>query len=247
MKIDKKVLAIFLVILGASVTISIVGSYYIFDALNPEESKTWTEEFNIEDCTFSTTGNNTYFILEIGYQLTLEGVDEGDNVKLVITVLDETEWVGGYETRVVQENETVNGEVIEISRNFFAICEETKSVFYFGEDVDIYENGIVVLNGSEAGAWRAFEGDNRPGIIMPGLTLIGARYYQEIAPGVAMDRAEIIDNNATITIPFGTFEGCLIIRETTPVEPNALEYKYHAPGIGLIIDEVLELQQYGFL
>ncbi|MFX0042312.1 MAG: hypothetical protein ACFE8L_05320 [Candidatus Hodarchaeota archaeon] len=247
MEIDKKVLVIFLLILGASISLSIVGTYYIYDELNPKESKKWTEEFNIEDCTFSTTGNNTYFILEIGYQLILEGIDEGDLVLLNITVLNETEMVGIYETRVVQEAEYANGELIEISRNFFAFCEETKSVFYFGEDVDIYEDGVVALNGSEAGAWRAFEGDNRPGIMMPGQTLIGARYYQEIAPGVAMDRAEIMDNNATITVPVGTFEGCLIIRETNPVEPDALEYKYHAPGIGLIIDEMLELIQFGFI
>ncbi|MFX1320742.1 MAG: hypothetical protein ACFFAQ_03755 [Promethearchaeota archaeon] len=245
MNIDKKVLAIFLVILGASISLSIVGTYYIYDELNPKESKKWTEEFNIEDCTFSTTGNNTYFILEIGYQLILEGIDEGDLVHLNITVLNETEMIGIYDTRVVQEAEYVNGELIEISRNFFAFCEETRSVFYFGEDVDIYEGGVVVLNGSEAGAWRAFEGDNRPGIIMPGQTLIGARYYNEIAPGVAMDRAEIMDNNATITIPFGTFEGCLVVKETNPVEAGALEYKYYAPGIGLIIDEVEYLIQYG--
>jgi len=244
LEIEKKVLAIFLIILGASISISIVGSYFIFDALNPKESKTWTEEFNIEDCTFSTTGNNTYFILEIGYQLILEGLDEGDLVELNITVLNKTETVGTIETRVVQEAEYVNGELIEISHNFFAICEETKSVFYFGEDVYIYEGGVVVSN---EGEWRAFEGDNKPGIIMPGLALIGARYYQEIAPGVAMDRAEIIDNNATITVPVDTFEGCLIIKETNAVEPGALEYKYHAPGIGLIIDEMLELVQYGFL
>ena len=244
MKIEKKVLVTFLIILGASISLSFVGSYFIYDALTTKESKTWTTEFNVENCTFSTTGNNTYFILEIGYYLILEGVDEGNNVKLNITVLNQTEMVGTIETRVVQENETVNGEIVEISRNFFAFCEETKSIFYFGEEVDIYEGGMIV---SHEGEWRADEGDNKPGIIMPGLALIGARYYQEIAPGVAMDRAEIIENNATITVPVGTFEGCLIIKETSPVEPGALEYKYHAPGIGLIIDEMLELVQYGFL
>jgi len=244
LEIDKKVLAIFLIILGASISISIVGSYFVFDALTTEESKTWTEEFNIEDLTFSTTGNNTYFILEIGYYLILEGIDEGDLVKLNVTVLNETETVGIYETRVVQEAEYVNGELVEISRNFMAICEETKSVFYFGEDVYMYEGGVLV---SHEGEWKAFEGDAKPGIIMPGQTLIGARYYQEIAPGIAMDRAEIIDNNATITVPVGTFEKCLVVREENPIEAGETEYKYHAPGIGLIIDEMLKLTDFGFI
>ena len=241
MKIEKNVLIAFLIILGASISISIIGSYFMFDALNPKETKKWTEEFNIDDCTFSTTGNNTYFILQVGWQLILEGIDEGDQVTLNITVLNETETVGLYETRVVQETETVNGEITEISRNFFAFCQETNSIFYFGEDVDIYKGGVVVKNGTAAGAWRAFEGDNKPGIMMPGQTLIGARYYQEIAPGIALDRAEIIDNNATITVPFGTFKGCLVVKETNPLESDSSEYKFHAPGIGLIIDEKLQL------
>jgi hypothetical protein len=244
MKIEKNVLVIFLIILGASISISIIGSYFIFDALNPKETKKWTEEFNIEECTFSSTGNNTYFILEIGYYLILEGVEGSDNIKLNITVLNKTEWINGIETRVVQENESVNGEVIEISRNYFAICIQTKDIFYFGEQVDIYENGIIV---SHEGQWNASEAVNKPGIIMPGSPLIGARYYQEIAPGIAMDRAEIIDNNATFTTPLDTFERCLVVKETTPVEPGALEYKYFAPGIGLIIDETLKLTDKGFI
>lgn len=250
---EKKPLAIIIIILGAAVSISIIGSYFIFSGgqqfiplslTAKSESKKWTEEFNIEDCNFSTTGNTTYMILQVGYQLILNGTDEGDVIELNITVLNEIENVGGIDTRVVQELEKENGEIIEISRNYFAICNETQSVFYFGENVSEFEGGIWV---SDSGAWRADEPGNEPGIIMPGLALIGARYYQEIAPGVAMDRAEIMDNNATITVDAGTFEGCLIVRESNPLEGGETEYKYHAPGIGLIIDEVLELQQYGFL
>jgi hypothetical protein len=34
----------------------------------------------------------------------------------------------------------------------------------------------------------------RAGIIMPGTPLLGSRYYQEIAPEVALDKAEISDS-----------------------------------------------------
>jgi hypothetical protein len=83
--------------------------------------------------------------------------------------------------------------------------------------------------------------------MMPGIVLIGSRYYQEIAPGIAMDRAEIIDNSMTIETPAGKFENCLKIEETTPLEPAANEYKYYAPGVGLIIDENLKLTAHGFV
>ena len=38
-------------------------------------------------------------------------------------------------TRVMEEYETVDGEVEEISRNYVADCEPMHDVYYFGEDV----------------------------------------------------------------------------------------------------------------
>lgn len=82
---------------------------------------------------------------------------------------------------------------------------------------------------------------------MPGLVLLGARYYQEIAPKVAMDRAEIVSLNETKQTPAGAFTNCLKTEETTPLEPKGKEYKLYAPGIGLIQDEDLLLTKYGFV
>ena len=198
----------------------------------------FTEDLMQKDCAFETTGRNQFFILEPGYQLTLES----KTGKLVITVLNETRKIGNVETRIVEENESENGKTIEISRNFFAFCKQTGSIYYFGEEVDIYKNGKI---DNHEGAWTA-EGNNRAGVAMPGLALLGARYYQEIAPGVAMDRAEIISLSETKTTQAGTFTNCLKTQETTPLEPGK-EYKLYAPGIGLIQDEDMLLTKYGFV
>ena len=208
-----------------------------------EQERRFTDSFMQDSCTFLSSGRNTYFILEPGYQLVLEGTEGNEKTRLVITVLNETRRIGNIETRVVEENESVNGETVEISRNFFAICQQTGSVFYFGEEVDIYKKGKVV---SHEGAWLA-EGKNKPGIIMPGQILLGARYYQEIAPGLAMDRAEIISSNEKLETPAGNFSNCLKVQETTPLESKAKEFKMHAPGIGLCKDENLLLVKYGFI
>jgi hypothetical protein len=209
-----------------------------------EGENEYTTSFRAENCTFSSTGRNPFFILEPNYQLVLGGEDAGDAAELTITVLNETREVNGTQTRVVEERESVGGQIVEISRNFFAICEETKSVFYFGEEVDIYENGKIV---GHEGAWRAGEDASRPGIIMPGTILLGARYYQEIAPNVALDRAEIIDMREAIQTPLGDFTDTLITRETSALEPDAVELKYYAAGIGLIQEEDLKLEHYGFI
>lgn len=204
----------------------------------PAGALTFTKDFFIEQCTFSSTGRNTYFVLEPGYRLVLKGFEGAEEVKLVITVLDATEMVDGVETRVVREVETRDRELAEISRNFFAICKETGNVFYFGEEVDIYEGGVIV---SHEGAWRAGQNGARPGVIMPGSPMLGARYFQEIAPRVAMDRAEVLQLNAVVGTPFGIFQRCLKTRETTPLEPDAKEFKFYAPGVGLVVDGTLFL------
>jgi hypothetical protein len=198
----------------------------------------FTTEFRLDECSFSSTGSNTYFVLEPGFQTTFAGKEGKQSVELTITVLNETKMVDGIETRVVEEVELHDGELAEISRNYFAICTETNSVFYFGEDVDIYEGGEVV---SHKGSWLAFTNDAQPGLIMPGIVLLGSRYSQEVAPDVAEDRAIIVGMGETVDTPAGAFNDCIQTFETTPLEPNAKETKFYAPGIGLVKDGALEL------
>ncbi len=196
----------------------------------------WTDTFHQEDCTLSSVGRNRFFVLVPGHEIVLQNARE----KVTITVLDETQTVGGVETRIVEEREEVKGELKEVSRNFFAICKEHGDVFYFGEEVDDYEGGKIVRH---SGAWRADEKGSKVGLIMPGTALLGARYYQEMAPG-AMDRGEIVDDNVTMKTPAGTFRNCLRVEETSATEPGEKGYKTYAPGIGLIQDEDLLLTEY---
>jgi hypothetical protein len=197
-----------------------------------QKGKKWTERFHIDDCKFSSTGRNRYFVLEPGHQLTLESADE----KVVITVLDETVRVGDVETRVLEEREWEVGQLKEVSRNFFAICNHG-DVFYFGEDVDMYKDGKVVKH---SGEWRADRPNSQAGIIMPGTILLGARHYQEIAPN-AQDRAEILADDVTLKTPAGEFKDCLRVDETSGLDPKDQTYKTYAPGIGMIQDEDLLL------
>src|SRR5262249_7417449 len=149
----------------------------------------------------SATGNNPYFILEPGYQLILEGGRE----RLTITVLEETKKVAGVETRVVEEQETKDGKLTEVSRNYFAVSTRTNDVFYFGEEVDMYKNDTLV---NHEGGWLAGLQDARFGLMMPGQPLSKARHYQEFAPQIAMDRAEIVSTNETVQTPAGEFKNC---------------------------------------
>ena len=207
-------------------------------AVSASGDAAYTSAFDVDRADLASTGRNPWFVLEPGYRLVLEH----GGARLVITVLAETRRIDGVETRVVEERESRGGRLTEVSRNYFAISRLTNSVYYFGEDVDEYEGGKV--SGHEGG-WHAGEKGARFGLMMPGVPLLGARYQQELAPGEAMDRAEITSLSDSLTTPAGRFRGVLRTVETTPLEPREREFKYYARGIGLLKDEDLVLVSHG--
>ena len=213
----------------------------------------FTEDFPDERCAFRPFGGNSYFSLRPGRQAYFSNqrcFARGDCDELEevwITVTDRTRGIElrsngrirNIVARVVQEFETVDGELEEISYNFFATCLPDRDVYYFGERVDLYEDGSVV---GHEGQWLAGRNGAEPGIIMPDPAfLLGSRYMQEIAPGVAMDRAEHVAIDLDVNVPAGSFDDCVRVRETSPLEPGSTSIKIYCPGVGLVRDEDLEL------
>lgn len=211
----------------------------------------FTDDFRIEDCEFEADGRNAFFSLVPGDRLVLSGDDDGEELVVEITVLPKKRTVTfvtergkklRVQTRVVEERETEDEELIEVSRNYFARCDQTGDIFYFGEAVDIYEDGEIV---SHDGAWLAGLGGAQPGVIMPGSYLLGARYFQEIAPGVALDRGEHTAMGLTIATPAGTFHDCVEVIETSPLDaPGHTSLKQYCPGIGMVVDNDIVLEEF---
>jgi hypothetical protein len=201
--------------------------------------------------TFSTTIDNPYFPLPVGQQKVYLGKDRGETVGLRITVLSATEpfYGGSVTTRVVEELEwfdaNANGvvdageQLIEVSYNYFAQTQDG-TVCYFGENVFIYEGGVVVSN---EGSWRA-DGQGlpglAPGIFMPADPQPGMTFQQEVAPGIAEDQATIAQVGKNENVPAGKFENTIVIREVNPLD-GSTSTKVYAPGIGLIVDKPVEL------
>jgi hypothetical protein len=185
---------------------------------------------------FSLVIDNPFFPLAVGDRRVYDGEEDGKPVHLEIRVLDETEEVAGVTTRVVEERESEAGALVEVSRNFFAQAPDG-TVCYFGEDVDIYEGGVVTRHD---GAWRA-GGDNQPGIIMPARPATGVKYVQEHAPGVAEDQATVRSMGERVTVPAGSFDDTLATDECSPLEPGQTSAKHYARGEGMVVDGPLRL------
>ena len=209
----------------------------------------FTLEFPIAACNFSPQGGNAFLNLKANRQLYLSNkeckscVKEDGLVELWITMLPETRvitfpYAGKMRTvraRVMEEYETEDGEVEEISKNFLADCNPMNDVYYFGEDVFDGDGNPL------PDAWLAGKDGAKPGILMPDRAyLLGSRYFQEFAPN-AKDRGEHTSMGFEVVVPAGTFQNCVEVTETSPLEPGHESLKTYCPGVGQVRDEDLEL------
>jgi hypothetical protein len=191
------------------------------------------------------TGRNRFWVLEPGFTTVFAGNEDGAHKRLTITVTPKTRVIDGIRTRIVLERQTSNGHLEEIAENYFAIDRRTLDVYYFGEDVNIYNHGVAV---SHESAWRSGVDGAKFGLIMPGGDVpLGTQIQQERAPGVAEDQAEVIRTGVRAHVPAGTFRGAFQTRETSVLEPDTEEFKLYAPGVGLVQDDTLGLVSFSGL
>jgi len=143
------------------------------------------------------------------------------------------------ECHILQEIAFENGQLVESSLNFFAQADDG-TVYYFGEIVDIYENGVVT---SHEGSWLVGgpkgsdpnETANAPAptVFMPANPELGDIFKQEDLPGVVDETDAVVAVGVTVTVEAGRFENTIQILETSNLEPGT-ETKWYAPGVGVV-------------
>jgi hypothetical protein len=203
----------------------------------------WQDEVPIAHRPLTPTGAAPYSLLLPGFQLILAS----RSATLTFTVLEETKEINGIVTRVVEEREARYSTVYAISRNFVALDAATGDVVYFGETVDAYQHEGVL---SHPGAWQAYRNGASPGLLIPGAPRVGMKYYQERAPGSAMERAHVRRVGAVVHTPAGTWHNCVILAVSSTSKWLDLfapkEYHAYAPGIGLVQKHDMYLMSYGY-
>ncbi|NNF03972.1 MAG: hypothetical protein HKN17_05860 [Rhodothermales bacterium] len=171
---------------------------------------------------------NPLFPLRPGLVTRTTGQSAGGEEVVLVEVTDETRTVQGVVTTVVRDRVWVDGELVEDTDDWFA-QDADGNVWYFGEDVEDFENGVVI---STAGSWESGVDGAMAGIIMHANPRSGSVYRQEYYRGEAEDIGEVIAVGRTIDVPAGTFTDCVLIEDTTPLEPDVRESKYFCPGVG---------------
>ncbi len=179
----------------------------------------------------STVLDNPYFPNEAGKVYFYEGQTEEGRERSEVKRLSHTQLVMGIECVVVEEVLWRNGILLERGEEYYAQDEEG-NVWHFGEEVDNYNAAGVLINHN--GSWEAGVDGALPGIMMAATPDTGHYYRQQYYFNLAEDEAEVMEAGLALTIPWGTFGDCIKIKEWSALEPEALEYKFYAPGIGLI-------------
>ncbi len=184
---------------------------------------------------FAGKVDNPWFPLVPGTVWTYRATgDEGTQTD-VVTVTDDTRVVQGVTTVVVHDVATNgSGKVIEDTYDWYAQDDEG-NVWYFGEDTTAYDKGRPDTEGS----WEAGVDGAEAGLLMPAQPRVGDGYQQEYRKGVAEDRARILSITEQREVAAGTFEDLVQTEDTTPLEPELVERKYYAEGVGVIYEETI--------
>lgn len=191
------------------------------------------EPVDLNPSDFTTEIDNPYWPMRPGSRwVSRESDGEGGVQRVVVTVTGATKRIAnGIEARVVHDVVSKGGEPVEITDDWYAQDAEG-NLWYLGERTAEYENGKAV---SRAGSWEAGVDGAQPGIVVPAEPRVGLAYRQEYYAGKAEDRAEVLSVDEQAEVPFGRFTGALLTKDLTRLEPDLVEYKLYARGIGPVL------------
>jgi hypothetical protein len=189
----------------------------------------------IDPAQFVDVIDNPYLPYAVGSRWVYEGESEGETERIEVEVLDETREVMGIAATVVRDSVYVEDELVEDTYDWFA-QDADGNVWYLGEDTREFDGSVEV---STAGAWEAGVDGALPGIVMPAAPQVGDAFRQEFYPGEAEDMGKITEVGVSRTIGLGDFDDVVVMTHWTPLEPDVIEEKWYARGVGTIYEEAV--------
>jgi len=191
-----------------------------------------SEPVTLDPADFVPTIDNPYWPMSPGARWVYRETDgEGAVFEVDITVTSDTKQILGIAATVVHDVVTEDGELVEDTLDWYA-QDSSGNIWYLGEDTKEYEGGKV---GSTAGSWEGGVDGAQPGIVVLARPEAGMTYRQEYYAGEAEDAATVLSIDERVDVPFGTFEGVLLTKDYTPLDPATLEYKFYSRGVGPVL------------
>lgn len=170
--------------------------------------------------------DNPWFPLEPGSRWTYR--DGTGGLLVTRTVAESLEEVAGVASTVVHTTTAdVDGRVVAQRDDLFA------------QDVagNVWQFGTRATGVAHVGTWLAGESGAEAGLMMPAEPRVGDGFRIGYAAGLVEDRAEVIDLEAPLSVPYDDFDGVLQIEQRTALRPDRVEARFYASGVGLVLME----------
>jgi hypothetical protein len=194
---------------------------------------TGTEQSSLDPASFTTEIDNPYWPIRPGSRWVYrETDDEGAVRRDEVTATDRTKTIMGIQARVVHDVVSEDGQVTEDTYDWYA-QDADGNVWYLGEDTKEFENGKLQTT---EGSWEAGVDGAQSGIIVPAKPEPGLSYREEYYAHHAEDGAEVLSLHAHARVPNGVYDNMLQTRNFSPLEPDVVEEKLYARGIGPVLE-----------
>jgi hypothetical protein len=190
------------------------------------------EVVDLDPADFSARIDHPYWPMRVG--TVWHYVERGGGVtqRVTVSVTRRTRLVDGIRARVVHDVVREQGGIVEDTHDWYA-QDSGGSVWYLGEATAEYDGGSLV---STEGSWEHGIDGAQAGVLLPARPVVGCRYREEYKPGEAEDRALILARSESITTPTGHYRQVLHTANSTPLEPDVLENKLYAGGVGPVVE-----------
>jgi hypothetical protein len=195
------------------------------------------------------TTPNPFFPIAVGYHW--DYLSDVESVAVEVTPF--TKLIDGVTCLVVTDRVSVADQIVEDTEDWYARAKNG-DLYYCGEQSAELETSpgdepvrpeVVSIEGS----FKAGRDGAQAGVRFRAQPTPGEIYRQEFSLGTAEDIAQVLsatyaygnDPDLDRFVPpalarFLCAGDCVVTQDTTPLEPDAIERKYQAPGIGTFLE-----------
>ena len=194
--------------------------------------------------------SNRFFPLDVGNRW----VYQDSNERIEIEVLNKTKRASGVDCLVVNDRVFVAGSVVEDTDDWVGLrtdgtveyCGELSRNYELTAGDDPQEVELVAIDGT----FKTGVDGAKSGTLFMGTPVVGTTYRQEWAAGVAEDVGTVLSTtyrygqSASLDqlVPRALAElmcangDCVVIADTSTLDPSGYEQKYFAPGVGKFLE-----------
>jgi hypothetical protein len=189
---------------------------------------------DLDPANFVETIDNPYLPLTPGSRWVYQGAGDAADEHNVVEVLDERKDIMGISAVVVHDSVFVDEIISEDTYDWYA-QDIDGNVWYLGEDSQSFDECGQPTD--RHGSWEYGVDGALPGIVMLADPAVGDAYRQEYYAGTAEDMGEVLEVGVAKSIELGDYGDVVVTEDWNPLEPDVVENKWYAAGVGVIHEE----------